>query len=105
MDSKRANSVTQTNHASTLIRKERLSPTSKAKREASLFQLELFESIIRVKNFREVDLSKNRLRARPRLVKPIRNGLRKKLNSIKSRPARAATSLAGGANEVRIQKK
>ena len=39
----------------------------------------------RVKSFREIDSRENRPRARPGFVKPIRNGLRKVQNLIKSR--------------------
>ena len=43
----------------------------------------------RVVSFREVDRSKNRPKAKVEFVKPIRNGLRKIKNLIKSRLSRA----------------
>ena len=71
------------NHASALIRKERLSPTSKARREASRNEFVEKNGVAgRVKSFGEVDNSENRPRARPGFVKPIRNGLRKIKNLI-----------------------
>ena len=51
------------NHTSEPVRKKRLSPMSKARREAN-------------------EQSKDHLRARSGFVKPIRNGLRKKQNLI-----------------------
>ena len=57
----------------------------------------------RVESFREVDSSKSRPRARPGFVKPIRNGLRKKQNSVESRPFRAETG--GDGMELDYRKK
>ena len=60
------------NHVSTPIRKKRLSPTSKARREAS--QNELVEKgrvPDRVESFQEINSSKDRLRARPGFGNPI----------------------------------
>ena len=92
-------------HRSTLIRKERLSPTSKAKRDASRNEcVEKGGVPDRVKSFREIDSRQDRPRARPGFVEPIRNGLRKVQNSIKCRPSRAETGLAGRKNGVRFQK-
>ena len=71
------------NHASAPIRKERLSLTIKARREAS--QNEFVEKggmPDRVKSIREIDSRQNRSRARPGFVKPIQNGLRKEQNLI-----------------------
>ena len=71
------------NYSSAPIRKERLSPTSKARREAS--QNEFMEKggmPERVKSFRKIDSRQDRPRARPGFVKPIRNGLRKIKNLI-----------------------
>ena len=60
------------------IRKERLSPTSKARREASRNQFVKKGGMPdRVKSFREIDSRQDRPRARHEFVKPIRNGLRK----------------------------
>ena len=71
------------NHASAPNGKERLSPTSKARREASRNEfMEKGGMPDRVKSFREIDSGKNRPRARPWFVKPIRNGLRKVHNLI-----------------------
>ena len=82
-DSKRAALVILKKHASAPIRKKRLSPTSKARREASRNQfVENGGMPDRVKSFREMDSRQDRPRARPGFVKPIRNGLRKKQNLI-----------------------
>ena len=65
------------NHTSAPIRKERLSPTSKARREASRNQfVEKSRMPDRVKSFGEIDSRQDRPRARPGFVKLIRNGLR-----------------------------
>ena len=71
-DSKGAAFVILINHRSAPIRKERLSPTSKARREAS--QNEFVEKggmQDRVKSFGEIDSGEDRPRARPGFVKPI----------------------------------
>ena len=82
-DSKAATFVILTNHASVPIRKERLSPTSKARRKASRNELmEKGGMSDRVKSFREIDSRQDRPRARPGFVKPIRNKLRKVQNLI-----------------------
>ena len=71
------------NHASAPIRKERLSPTSKARREASRNEfMEKGGMPDRVKSFREIDSRQDRPRAWPGFVKPIRNGLSKVQNLI-----------------------
>ena len=70
-------------HTIAPIKKKRLSPTSKARREAS--QNKFVEKGCvpdRVKSFREIDSRQDRPRARPGFVKPIRNGLRKVQNLI-----------------------
>ena len=83
MDSKGAAFVILINHTSAPIRKERLSPTSKAGREASRNKfVEKGGMPDRVKSFREIVSRENRLRTRPGFVKPIRNGLRKVQNLI-----------------------
>ena len=65
-DSKGTAFVISKNHTSAPIRKERLSPTSKARREASRNELvEKGGMPDRVKSFREIDSRKNRSRARP----------------------------------------
>ena len=93
------------NHASAPIRKERLSPTSKARREASRNELVKKGGMPdRVKSFREIDSSENRPRARPGFVKPIRNGLRKVQNLIECRPTRVETGLVKRKNGIRFQK-
>ena len=82
-DSKGTTSVILINHRSAPIRKERLSSTSKARREAS--QNEFVEKggmLDRVESFREINSSKDRLRPRPRFVKPIRDRLSKEQNLI-----------------------
>ena len=88
-----------------LIRKERLSPLSKARREASRNKFVVkSEMPDRVKSFGEIDCRQNRPRARPGFVKPIRNGLRKVQNLIECRPSRVETGLAGRQNGLRLQK-
>ena len=92
---KGANFVILKNHSSRPIRKQRLSPTSKAKREASRNRfVEKGGMPNRVDSFGEADSSENRSRARPWFVKAIQNGLSKKQNLIKSRWSRAETGLA-----------
>ena len=87
------------------IRKERLSLTSKARREASRNEFgEKGEMADRVQSFREIDSRQDRPRARPGFVKPIRNGLRKVQNLIECRPSRAETGLTGRKNGIRFQK-
>ena len=86
-------------HASAPIRKKRLSPTSKARREASRNKFVEKSGVPdRIESLGKVDRSKNRLRARLDFVKFIRNGLRKIKNLIRSRPPRAETGLAGEEN-------
>ena len=93
------------NHTNTPVRKERLSPTSKTRREASLNQfVEKGGMPDRVKSFGEIDSRQDHPRARFGLVKPIRNGLRKVQNLIKCRPFRALTGLAERENGIRFQK-
>ena len=71
------------NYTSAVVRKERLSPTSKARREASRNEfVEKSEMPDRVKSFREVNSRQDRPRSRPEFIKPIRNGLRKEQNLI-----------------------
>ena len=92
-------------HTSAPIRKERLSPTGKARREASRNKfVEKGGMPDRVKSFGEIDSRENRPRARPGFVKPIRNGLRKVQNLIECRPSRAETGLAERKNGIRFQK-
>ena len=75
---------------------ERLSPTNKARREASRNEfMEKGGMPDRVKCFGEVDRSKNCPRARPGFVKPTQNGLRKIKNLIESGPPKAETALTG----------
>ena len=77
-DSKGTTFVILINHASARIRKERLSPTSKARRKAGRNEfMEKGEMSDKVKIFREINNTKDRPRARPGYVKPIRNGMRK----------------------------
>ena len=100
-DSKGATFVILKNHASATIRKERLSPTSKARRKASRNKfVKKNRDVRRSQSFTEVDSSKNRQRAALEFVKPIRNGLRKIKNLIESRPYRVETALAGRENET-----
>ena len=105
MDSKATTFVILKNRTSAPIRKERLSPTSKARKKASQNKfVEKGGMPDRVKSFREIDSSENCPRALPEFVKPIRNGLRKVQNFIKCRPSRAETGLAGRKNGIRFQK-
>ena len=104
-DSKGAAFVILKNHRSAPVRKKRLSPSSKAKREASRNEFVKKGGMPdRVKSFTEIDSRPDRPRARPEFVKPIRNGLRKEQNLIKCRPSRAETGLAGRENGIRFQK-
>ena len=83
MDSKRTAFVILINHARAHIRKERLSPTSKARREASRNQfMEKGEVPDRVESFQEINCRGDRPRARPGFVKLIGDGLRKVQNLI-----------------------
>ena len=71
------------NHASTPIRKERLSTTSKARREVSRNELMEKSGVLDVvESFPEIKSSQRRPRSRPGFVKPIRNGLRNEQNLI-----------------------
>ena len=104
-DSKATTFVILINHGSAPIRKEKLSPMSKARRAASRNQfVEKGGMPDRVESFREIDSRENRPRARPGFIKPIRNRLRKIKNLIECRPSRAETGLAGRENGIRFQK-
>ena len=82
-DSKGTSFVILIDHRSAPIRKKRLSPTSKARREASRSQfVEKGGMPDRVQSFGEIDSRQDRPRARPGFVKPIRNGLGKVQNLI-----------------------
>ena len=82
-DSKATTVAILINHRSAPIRKERLSPTRKATREASRNQFVEKDGMPdRVKSFREIDSRQDRPRARPGFVEAIRNGLRKIQNLI-----------------------
>ena len=68
------------NHASASVKKERLNLTSKARGEASRNKfMEKSGMPDRVENLREVDHSKNRLRAGLEFVKPIQNEPKKEI--------------------------
>ena len=65
-------------HACAPIRKERLSPTSKARREASRNKFVVKGGMPdRVEYLRKINNRQDRPRARPGFGKPIQNGLRK----------------------------
>ena len=82
-DSKGTTFVILINHVSAPITKERLSPTSKARMEASRNEfVETGGVPDRVKSFREISSIDNRPRAGPGFVKLIRNGLSKEQNLI-----------------------
>ena len=103
-DSKATTFVILINHASAPIRKERLSPTSKARKETSRNKfVEKGGMPDKVKSFGEIDSRQDRSRSRPGFVKPIRNELRKVQNLIKCRPSKAETGLAGRENGIRFQ--
>ena len=71
------------NHASALIRKERLSPASKARKEVSRNEFMKKGGVPDgFKNFRQINNREDRPRARSGFVKPIRNRLRKIKNLI-----------------------
>ena len=71
-DSKVGTFVILINHASAPIRKERLSPTSKARREASRNEFVVKGKMPdRVESFREINSREDRPRARPGFVKPF----------------------------------
>ena len=94
------------NHTSAPITKERLSPTIKAKREASPNEFMVKSGMPdRVEGYREINSRQDRPRARPGFVKPIRNELRKIKNLIECKPFRAETGLAGKENGIGFQKK
>ena len=93
------------NHASAPIKKESLSATSKARREASQNKfVKKGDLPDRVENCRKVNNSKNCQRARPGFVKPIQDRLRKIKNLIESRLSRAETGQARRKNGVGLQK-
>ena len=105
-DSKGTAFVILKDHTSAPIRKERLSPTSKARTEASRNQFMKKSGMPdRVESFTEINSRQDRPRARPGFVKPIRNGLRKVQNLIECRPSWAETGLARRKNGIRFQKK
>ena len=105
MNAKGATFVTLINHASAPIGKERLSPTNKARKEASRNEfVEKGEMPDRVKSFRKIDSRQDRPKARPGFIKPILYGLRKVQNLIEFRLSRAETGLAGRENGIRFQK-
>ena len=88
------------------IRKKRLSPTSKARREASRNKfVEKGGMPDRAKSFGEIDSREDRSRVQPGFVKPIQNGLKKVQNLSKCRSSREETGLAGRENVIRVQKK
>ena len=104
-DSKGTTFVILINHASTPIRKKRLSPMSKARREASQNEFVEKEGVPdRVKSFREINSGEDCPRARHGFVKLIRNRLRKMKNLILSRPFKAETGLTWRKNGIRFQK-
>ena len=71
------------NHASAPIKKESLSSTNKARREASQNKfMEKGGMPDRAKSFREINSGEDRPRARSGFVKSIRNELRKEQNLI-----------------------
>ena len=81
LDSKGTTFVILINHASAPVRKKKLSPTSKARREASRKEfVEKGGMPNRVKSFREIYSREDRPKSWPGFVKLIRKGLRKEQN-------------------------
>ena len=75
-------------HVSAPIRKERLSGTSKARKEASRNKfLKKGRCQTESKALEKSMVAKNRLRTKVEFVKPTRNGVRMKQNLIENRPA------------------
>ena len=94
------------NHASVPIRKEKLSPTNKARREASCNEfVEKGRVPDRVKSFQEINSRENCSRVWPGFVKPIQDGLRTKQNLIESRMSSAETGLVRERMELDSRKK
>ena len=92
MNSKGTTFVILKDHRSALISKKRLSPSSKARREASRNEFaEKGGMPDRVKSFREIDSRQDRPRSGPGFVKSIRNGRRKVQKLIKCILSRAET--------------
>ena len=83
-------------HASAPIRKKRLSPTSKARREASQNQF-----VEKGGMPESITLEKSIVN---RIVKEPSLGLRKEQNLIKCTPSRVETGQAGRENGIRLQK-
>ena len=82
-DSKEAPFVILINHAIAPIKKERLSRTSKARRQATRNEfVEKGGTPDRVKSVGEINSREERARSRPEFDKPIRKGLRKVQNLI-----------------------
>ena len=105
MDLKGATFVISKNQACAPMRKEKLSQTSKARREASRNEfVEKGGVSDKIESFGEVDNRKDCPRSRPGFVKPIQIGLRKKQNLIKSRLPRVEIGLAGREWSYRLQK-
>ena len=74
---------------SALVRKEKMSPTSKVRGKVRRNKFVKKGGVPGgVESHREVESCKNRPRIRPEFVKSIRNGQEKMKNSIKSRPFR-----------------
>ena len=104
-DSKGTTFVILINHASVPIRKEKFSPTSKARREARRNEfMEKSRMPDRVESFREINSKMDGPRARLGFVKLIRDGPKKIKNLIKCRPTRAETGPVGRENEIRLHK-
>ena len=101
-DPKRATFVILKNYASTHVRQERWSLTSKERREVSRKSfVKKAEVPGGVKSLEKSIIARI---ARSGFVKPIRNGLRKINNLIQSRPSRAETGMARRFNGIRFQK-
>ena len=104
-DSKATAFVILVNHASAPVRKQRLIPTSKARRNASRNEfVEKGRVPHPVESFRKINTRENCSRAQPGFVKLIRNGSKKIKNLIKNKPFQAETCLAGRENGIRLHK-
>ena len=89
------------NHASVPIRKERLSPTSKARRQASRNEfVEKGGMPDRVKSFGEVDRGENRPRARPEFVKTQQQQKGKKTSILLKKDSESRSKRKSHPNEL-----
>ena len=103
-DPKRATFVILKNYASTHVRQERWSLTSKERREVSRKSFVKKGEVPGGVESLEKSIIARIVQDWSGFVKPIRNGLRKINNLIQSRPSRAETGMARRFNGIRFQK-